>query len=160
MPSTQRLNHFLKLYTLFPCFPHIIQISCTNLLVQILSYITGCNICSFSKQWHLISLTQVITAWTQLTHNSPAGNTNSQNRSHTNQSLRVRSLVLDQWMHRVLSLCAKCFCFHWMILVNTWKRFNCILCSLHINCIFLQYIYFFTEFQFILLQYVEEFKFY
>ena len=36
--------------------------------------------------------------------------------------------------------------------MNTWKLFDCILRSLRISCIFLQYVYFFTAFQFILQQ--------
>ena len=43
------------------------------------------------------------------------------------------------------------FC-HWFILVNTWKLFYCIQCSLQISSI----ICFFFEFQLILLEYIEK----
>ena len=86
---------------------------CAKLYKQIPWCVTGCTVCSFGKHCHSISLTQVTTARTQLPHNSPGGNTNSQNRSHTNQNLRIDK-IKGPWAnpqsHKALSLFL-CFSF-------------------------------------------------
>lgn len=71
------------------CIGNMFNEKNVDLLNTFPNYITGCTMCSFRKCWHSISLTQVITAGTQLTCNSHGGNTNSQNCSHTNQYRRM-----------------------------------------------------------------------
>ena len=111
--------------------------------------------CSFRKHWHSISLTQVITAGTQLTHNSPGGNTKSQSCSHTNQNLRIEIWMSHGSVHlfwnngstktwgriNVISFFMSKLFFNSFMLVNTWIIFYCIISSLSVA-------YFYSTFTF------------